>query len=506
MFFTSLLGRAALLLLLASCALVVGGCYSLQSPTNGQVVCGADANVRFTGYVPGTGRSVQIQHAIAASGPWATLGSATSGGQGQTFDDVTYYRFDKSFQLSRWSPVAEGGNQQRTFVRARTWVEGAGAQPAHWQYLDSFDVNLPQGSTPIGCMSERMQAGATSLQAHDYCESDESPVVEVLAPATTTCNLCTEVVVNGNVTIDSALSAARYSCTETINGNLTVTSAAPEQLGLPELESVSGHVNMDYAFPFTQYAQTQYRRRLINLPALATIGGDVTLYAKRTDSSNKLSPNGMDAVTEIGGDITITCFDTNPNVFDSLTSHTGNITIQGDLNGGALDVSASGAFQNLTEVTGNVHVHRFFATTGMFMALEQINGNLTVGDLRFYPSQSFTSLENVSGNFHFVAMKQIGNTWVNSVDVGGELGYIGHTTGTTLTIPLPNAQVGALRIEGNTALTTLTGNSFQVGAGSIVITGNPVLSQCQVNSFLAAQQAGGWSGTSSVSGTLPCAR
>jgi hypothetical protein len=390
-------------------------------------------------------------------------------------------------------------------VRARVYDEGGFGVPAGWQLLDSFDVTTPQGSSPVDCMYQRMQAGATSLQAHDYCKSDESPVVEVLAPAQTTCNLCTEVVVNGNVTINSALSAARYSCTETINGNITVTNAAPEQLGLPALESVSGNVNFDYAFPYMQGPNTIYRRRLINLPALTSIGGNVDLYAKRTDSSTKLSPNGMDSVTSIGGDITITCFDTNPNVFDALTSHAGNITIQGDVNGGALDIGASGAFQNLSVVTGDVHVHRFFAANGFFMALEQMNGNLTVGDLRFYPSQSFASLEYVSGNFHFVGMKQIGGTWSNSVNVGGELGFIGHAADDALTIPLPNAQVGALRIEDNAELTILTGNSFQVGAGPIVIADNPMLSQCEVNTFLAMQAAGGWTGTASVSDTLPCA-
>lgn len=454
MFFTSLIRRGAWGLL-GACALLASGCYALHSPTNGQVVCGADANVRFTGYVPGANRTVYIQHAIAPNGPWTSLGTATTGTQGYTYDDVTYYRFDKTFQLSKWSPVAEGGAQQHTFVRARVYNEGGFGVPAGYQLLDSFDVVPPQGTSPIDCMYQRMQGGATSLQAHNYCKSSESPVVEVIAPAQTTCNLCTEVVVNGNVTINSALSAARYACTETINGNITVTSAAPEQFGLPALESVSGNVNFDYAFPYAQGPNTIYRRRLINLPALTSIGGNVDLYAKRTDGSNKLSPNGMDAVTSIGGDITITCFDTNPNVFDALTSHSGNITIQGDLNGGALDVNAGGAFQNLTQVTGDVHVHRFFATSGFLMALEQINGNLTIGDLRFYPSQSFTALEYVSGNFHFVAMKQIGGTWINHVDVGGELGYIGHATNTTLVIPLANAAVGALRIEDNAALTTL---------------------------------------------------
>lgn len=490
---------------LAACALFASGCYNMHSPLNGEQVCGADANVRFMGYVPGANRTVQIQHAVAANGPWTSLGTATSAATpAVTLDDVKYYRFDKQFQLSKWSSVAVGGTQIHTYVRARVWVEEGFGSPAHWDLLSTFDVQTPIGISPTDCMYQRMQAGDTSLAANEYCKSDQTPVVEVRAPAQTTCGLCTEVAVAGNVVIDSARSAARYSCTETIGGNFTVTTAAPELFALPELESVGGNIDFDYSVPVVQSGTTLYRRRFINLPVLETIGGNANLYAKRT-SGDKAVPNGLDAVTSVG-DITITVYDANPNVFDGLTSHTGNITVQGDTNGGALDVYAAGSFSNLTEVTGDVLLHRFFSTGGMFMALEEVNGNLTVGTLRFYPSQSFTSLGYVSGNFHFVNMKQMGGAWTNTVNVGGELGFIDHTNQATMVIPLVNAQVGALRIENNAAITTINGNSFQVGAGNIVIAGNPVLSQCQVNTLLAAQQAGGWPGTASVSGTLPCAR
>jgi len=500
------LSRLNRIFVLFTGALLAIGCYNMHSPLNGGEVCGADAHVRFVGYVPGPNRSVQIQHAATATGPWTNLGTATSAStNGATYDDVTYYRFDKSFQLSKWSSVAVGGAQIHTYVRARVWVEAGFGMPAHWELLDTFDAQTPIGTSPIDCMYQRMQAGDTSLQANDYCKSDEAPVVEVIAPADTTCDLCTEVNVAGDMVIDSARSAARYACTETIGGNFTVTSAAPELFTLPELESVGGNIDFDYSVPVVQYNSTYYRRRFIELPVLETIGGDANLYAKRTDGT-KAVPNGLDAVTSVG-DITITVYDANPNVFDGLTSHTGNITIQGDVNGGALDVFAGGSFSNLTEVTGDILVHRFFATGGMFMALEQVNGDLTVGTLRFYPSQSFVSLANVTGNFHFVNMKQMGNAWTNTVSVGGELGFIDHTSQATMVIPLVNAQVGSLRIENNATLTTITGNTFQVvGSGGIVIAGNPALSQCQVNTLLAAQQAGGWTGTATVSGTVPCAR
>jgi hypothetical protein len=361
----------------------------------------------------------------------------------------------------------------------------------------------PTGSSTLHCLSLRVQAGDTGIEANEYCSSGESPVVEVLAPAQTTCGGCTNVVVNGNVTINSPLSAAQYVCTETINGSLTVTEAAPEVVALPALETITGNITADYSFPFVYQNANTYRRRFIDMPALTSIGGDVSLEAKRWEGT-KAVPNGLDAVTSVGGDITITLWDANPNVFAGLTSHTGNITIQGFVNG-QLDVNIGGSFENLTEVTGDVLVQRFFATNGVLNSLETIDGNLTVGELRFYPELSFTSLESVSGNFEFNKMKQLGGPWANAVTIGGELRYIGHTSMANFSaLPLAGAQVHALRIENNTVLSSLTGTTFQVGSGDIFISGNPALSQCQVDTFLAAQQAGGWTGDAIVSGTLPC--
>jgi hypothetical protein len=481
---------------------VLTGCANLQSPRNGQQVCGANADVAFTGYIPFAGKSVQIQIATAATGPWTTVGTATSATSNPyTLDGANYYKFSKSFQLSKWTSVAEGGAQLHTFVRARVYVDGGFVPNPYWVQLTTFDAN---GATPLECLSARVNAGDTGPEANSYCASDESPVVELFAPPQTTCGGCTNVVVNGNVTIDSPLTAAQYVCTQTVNGSVTVTQGAPEVVALPALQTITGNVTFDYSFPIVYSGSPSFRRRFIELPVLSSIGGDVSLDANRRQGA-KLVPNGMDAVTSVGGDITITLYDANPNVFGGLTSHEGNITIQGYQNG-QLDVNIGASFENLTEVTGDVLVRRFFATNGVLNALEVIDGNLTVSELRFYPSQSFQGLETVTGDFEWNYMKQHGGPWTNTVTVGGDLAFTGHLAWATnlSLLPVGAAPVHGLRIQNNAGLNNLTGTSFQVGAGDIVISGNPALSQCQVNTFLAAQQAGGWTGNAVVSGTLPC--
>lgn len=494
------------LLLVSVVAASVLGCRALHSPNNGQEVCGANASVRFLGYLPNASSSVQIQISPTGTGSWTNVGTATTASSGNTVDGTVYYRFDKSMQLAQWTSVAEGGAQLRTFVRARTWVPQSATVPVpYWSYLTTFDVVPPLGTTPLTCGAQQMENGLSAVEANNACASPDSPVVELLAPHQTACGGCTSVVVNGNVVINSPLTAAQYVCTQTINGSLTVTQAAPEIVPLPALQTISGDVTLDHSVPFQQLGSTYYRRRFIETPALTSIGGDVTLYARRS-AGPKAVLMGLDAVTSVGGDITITLNDANPHVFAALTSHEGDITIHGDsANYGELDVNASGALASLTQVTGDVVVSDFFSALYFFNALEEIDGDLTIGDLRLHAS--FGALQDVSGDLELLAVKQIVSTWTNAVDVAGELGIVGHASQTGLTsFPIGPMQAQALRIENNAALAALSGASFQVGAGNITIAGNPALSQCEVNAFLAQQQAGGWTGTASVSGTLPCAR
>lgn len=478
--------------------LAISGC-SL-SPQNGQEVCGANENVSFNGYIPWSSRDVQIQVSTTGTGGWTSVGTAKSAATGVQIQGVNYYQFSKPLQVPKWTSVAVGGAELHTFVRARAQND-LGTGP-YWTTLATFDMDLPSGTTPTQCLYNRMSSGSTGPQALSYCESDESPVAELIAPAQSTCT-CTNVTVNGDILIDSPVSAAQYACTQTVNGSITITDAAPELVSLPALQTVTGNITWSYSYPFQTTPTTAYRRRLIEAPLLAGIGGNASLTARRNGGTVQV-PNGLDAVTYVGGDITLTLYDANPNVFGALTAHDGNLTIQG-FPAGNLDINVQSSFELLTEVAGDVTVQDFFATNSVLNQLQHVGGDLNVARLRFYPSQSFGALQTVGGNLQFLSMKQLGPTWPALTSVGGELGFIGHATTTGISgLPVGAANVGSLRIQDNTALTALSGTSFQVGAGGISISGNPALSQCAVIPFLAAQQTGGWTGTASVTGTIPC--
>jgi len=137
-----------------------------------------------------------------------------------------------------------------------------------------------------------------------------------------------------------------------------------------------------------------------------------------------------------------------------------------------------------------------------------VTGNVTVKNLRFY--SDFLGLQSVSGNLRFETLKFMGVTWPALTNVGGELALIGGPSTVTSLQQLPVGAIsaGAFRLENVASITSLAGSSFHVvGAGTITISGIPALSQCEVDDFLDAQQAAGWTRTSTnvvVSGTIPC--
>jgi hypothetical protein len=138
-------------------------------------------------------------------------------------------------------------------------------------------------------------------------------------------------------------------------------------------------------------------------------------------------------------------------------------------------------------------------------------GNVTLkGGVALNVGQSFSMLQTVSGNLRFEEVGAFGVfVWPALTSVGGELAAV-HTlgSGSLNALPIGVVSVGALRLQDNTLLTTLTGTGIHVvGTGTITITGNTSLPRCRVNGFLAAQEAAGWTRTSTnvvVSGTIPC--
>lgn len=472
--------------------LLSAGC--MFSPENGDVVCGANANVSFTGFLPAAQTGVSLQVATSPSGPWTPFASATSGANPIQYAGAPYYSFSTSAKIPKWTSQ---GATQRTYVRARY------GSTAYTVYLSTFDDPSLGGSGGFSCIHTRIQAGDTMNQAIGACESDNSPVVSITAPAQSTCP-CTQTIVNSNLVIDSALSAANYVCVQQVNGALTITESAPEVVPLPNLLQVTGNVDFNYSHAEMTPGQAPYRRRTIDAPLLTTIGGSALLTARR-DVGDKQVPQGLHAVTSVGGDITLTLRDANPQVFNGLTAHTGNVTIQGFVNGN-LDINAGGSFQNLVTVQGDLRALDFYSANGFFNAVQTVVGNVTVGKVRLYPSPSFQSLSTVTQALIFDNTTMLGPPWPTPTAVGGEFRVVNQSTTTLAAVPADVTTAGGLRLENNPNLADLSGVSFQLGSGDVFISGNPSLPQCEVDAFLATQAAGGWTGTAFVSGTNtnPC--
>jgi len=479
------------LFLVAAAALA--GC--LTTPNNHQQVCGANASVSFTGFLPWPNHGVVFQVATSPTGPWTQFGNTTSTGTAINYAGFTLYSFSKALPIPTWTSA---GGALHAYVRART---NAGQQPGDqlWKELTTFEINPPVGGNAVGCIGNRVNNGATLNEALTYCASSSSPVVDITAPFASTCG-CSNTVYNGDLVIDSAAAAAQYVCLQTLNGALTVTDGAPEVLPLASLQTISGNATLSYSYPFLMGTTIAYKSRTIDLAALTSIGGNLSITARRTDGSNLSYPFSMNAVTSVGGNILIEVYGLNPSGLAGLTSHTGNLTITGH----NLDVNAGNLLTGLTHVTGDILVENIYATNNVLNSLQTVTGNVTLKKLLSH--NNFLGLQSVSGNLRFETMQLLGATWASLTGVGGELALIGGPGLTSLQLlPVGATTAGSFRLETQPVMTTLAGSSFHVvGAGPITISGAPALSQCEVNTFLDAQQAAGWTGTPDVSGTIPC--
>ncbi len=472
-------------------ALTASGC--MLSPTHGSVLCGANANVTFAGYVTQPGVWVTFSAAKSAAGPFTVIGSVKSSTSPGTYAGTTLYGYSKQLQIPIWNGAE---STLRTFIRAHV------ATPYGNANLTTFDVETASGQKPVACLSSEVDDGALLADAVAACASDSSPIVELTAPALSTC-ACTATSVRGDVVIDDAIDAANRVCMQTLTGSLTVLESAPRFVHLPVLTQVSGDAHLEYGYA-TGVPGPPFRTRTLALPVLTTIGGHVELTA-RTNDAPPTAPVGLHAVTSIGGDLSLTLYGTNPDVFDNLTHMSGDPLVQGWTGAaGNLDIGGSQLLPAMTSMDGSLTVQGFYTTTSLFNQLETVGGDVRVERVRFYASPSFQSLETVGGDLQFVALKQAGPSWPALTSVGGELLIADHTTTTQLsTFPFGSAAVHALRIENNAALGQLDGD-LQVGAGNIEIHANPAITQCALDAFVLDQLAGGFSGSVDATEIAAC--
>ena len=464
------------------------GC--LFNPGNDKEVCGANHAVTISGFVPQPSATITIEASTSPTGPFASIGSATSGSAPLTISGETYYSFQDSVTIDEWS---SSPTELTVYVRARM----GGFD------LLTFEEQNGSGQTGLECVLAGISAGDTPSVAAAACDRND-PVLAINAPLESTCP-CAPYSVVGDLEIGDARSAAEAQCVTDVSGDLRVLDGAPDLVSLTQLTSVGGNAELSYQLPYSAGPMTAYRNRAVDLGALTTIGGNVDIVTRRGSGQSKTLDTMTAAVTSIGGDVTISTYDNNVTAFAGVTSVSGSITLQGYTGAsGNLDIFGSGTFPNLTSVGNDLTVQGFFACNSVFNSVESVAGDLTVRSVRLAPLQSFSSLETVSGNLRFETMKQFGPTWPVFTSVGQDLQLINNTP----LVSLSSVPVGAIDVNGiaatdNVNLTTLDG-SLQAGTGDITIDNSPALSQCDVDTWLAAQTAGGWSGSDSITGVLAC--
>jgi hypothetical protein len=147
------------------------------------------------------------------------------------------------------------------------------------------------------------------------------------------------------------------------------------------------------------------------------------------------------------------------------------------------------ALDSLISVGGSVHLSRSYFVPASFTSLVTVGGDLTLRDMA-----AFVTVPVLNGQFPALTLVD-GTLDIDDGSVMDDL-LLGETTGLTL---------GGLRLHANPSLAALTPPHISVaGSGPIEITDNPLLCTDVASAFVAAQTAGGWSGTATASGNANC--
>lgn len=463
----------------------------LLTPAHEQEVCGADESLVFSGYALGAGGTVTIEAATSPSGPFTSIGTtATSNSPTNVWTGETFYAFSTQSPVEAWDTDPSGLS---LYLRAR-----AGSVR-----LLTFEESNSSGDSGLECILSEVGSGSTFVQGALACDRNDS-VVRIDAPLVSSCG-CVPFAEPGDLIIDSARSAAQAQCVTSVGGDLRVLETAPDLVQLDQLTSIGGAAELHYELPPEVGGGFQPRNRSIDLSALTSIGGDVDMTTRRGSSQPKTLDTMTAAVTFIGGDVTISTYDNNVQAFAGINSIGGSVTLQGETGAaGNLDIFGGVTFPNLTDVGGDLTVQGFFACNSVFTTVVNVAGDVVARAVRLAPIQSFTSLEAVGGDLRFHEMKQFGAPWPSLVSVGGELHAWDNSILSSLSdLPVGSVDAHGIRLEDNLNLVILDGTA-QAGSGDITISGSPSLSQCDVDTWLSSQSAGGWTGMSSVNGTVAC--
>ncbi|MCH9683933.1 MAG: hypothetical protein K0V04_21045 [Deltaproteobacteria bacterium] len=458
----------------------------MTAPANVSDRCGVDDTLHFAGYTLGASQAVSVEASASANGPWVEIATATSASSSLDVAGVSLYAWSTDAEVPSWTP---NGGSSEAFVRSR--IAGGVA-------LITFDNAATSGTVSgVECALAEVIGGADLATAVGNCQSPDSPVVRVTAPAVSTCPCPPGIVHVGDVVISDVADLSTYACVETIDGNLEVPLGGFIDVELPQLVEVTGHLTLDFNW---SGAGPDYLRN-IDLPALTTVGGDVFAQWDDVTVPGPTIDIGLDAVTSVGGDISIDVHSVNYNLggLDALATHAGSLSIIGSTG----DVSGSAFAASLTEIGTDLVFEPGYTVSWMFQALETVGGNVALTGGFWGPaSTGFADLHTVTGDFTITGIQNapIGDLFDSLATVGGTL-TLNDTQIHQLAHLTPQAlSVGALVLDANDDLDTLDGGWSVGTAGAITITDNPSLDTCDAETFVSDQAAAGWAGVSTISG------
>lgn len=457
----------------------------MYQPANGTEVDSTIAPRRFSGFHVTPGGTLNIESAPAEAGPYTVIATTTAGTSPITINGVDFYGWSASAVVPSWG--TDGCGVEEAFVRARI-DDGP-------FFLATFDTAESSGQTGLQCMLSELGGGGNLIDALNACASDDSPTARLTTG---------DAIYEGDVTISTQAEADTFACYTGIDGDLTIADDSAElSISLPNLVEVTGDLSIEYSRdPSGGYTPTI---RSVDMLALETVGGNVTLHYPGDPSDLASWDVGLENVMTVGGDVSVTAETFNATIsgLDSLTSIPGDLTATstGD------DYTIGGLLGSLTSVEGDVTVASDNTTTGMFNGLASVGGSLFIEGCYLPPGASnLTGLTSVAGDVELrsmtlVTVASLGNQFPALTSVGGTFDAESAGMDDLLIGDGAATSLGGLRLD-SMGLDELTSTWITVDpAGAITITNNSPLTDCEAEDYVDAI---GWPGTPTISGNGAC--
>ena len=294
----------------------------------------------------------------------------------------------------------------------------------------------------------------------------------------------------GDLLIDTPVAATNNSCVSSVSGTLTIgTDERMDRVSFPVLTSIGGDAHLVYTMgDYTNHTN----RRVIDLPALTSVGGDLQMEAYYSEGTPPGFDLGMNALTSVGGDIDLYARFGSFSGLAGLIDHPGSIHVHGP----NLDCNGSALMVNLAHVGGRVRVEGFYQFRTFFTGLSDIGGNLEVIDVRQWGG-GFALLTSVGGDV--VLHPKLLEPFAHLSTVGGSVVWSDNASISGFDLSLVPTNAHGLVVTNNPSV-GLDLDLHIVGSGPITIQNNPTLPTCAATNYVAAQVAGGWSGTATVTG------